>query len=213
MDDCSFKSQDIGQLLLQFIQTHLREKKEGFNSFGRTTLFEINKTQERGIEVSLQFRSRGSKKTTSSRIQIEVLLQRFEKNMQKKSPQTFKYLVFSQKNLCLFDDSTYHIQFLDLQNKCHLYLISTYFDTYIGNRETFPNIQCLLYFYLYSQSLPIKYKLINSHIALVSSSEVTLVVLVLFEQDDLAKSVFFARVPPQSHHIVQVLLSWGLSRR
>ena len=47
MDDCSFKSQDIGQLLLQFIQTHLREKKEGFNSFGRTTLFEINKTQER----------------------------------------------------------------------------------------------------------------------------------------------------------------------
>ena len=42
MADCSFKSWDIGQLL-QFIQTHLR-KKEGFNSFGRTTLFEINKT-------------------------------------------------------------------------------------------------------------------------------------------------------------------------
>ena len=41
----------------------------------------------------------------------------------KKSPQTFKYLVFSQKNLCLFDDSTYHIQFLDLQNKCHLFII------------------------------------------------------------------------------------------
>lgn len=138
MDDCSFKSQDIGQLLLQFIQTHLREKKEGFNSFGRTTLFEINKTQERGIEVSLQFRSRGSKKTTSSRIQIEVYYRDLKK-ICKKSPPKLLNILFSNRKIYV-----------------------------IGNRETFPNIQCL-YFYLYSQSLPIKYKLINSHIALVSS--------------------------------------------
>ena len=33
------------------------------------------------------------------------------------------------------------------------------------------------------------------------------------EWDDLAKSMFFARVPPQSHHIVQALLGWSLSMR